>query len=44
MRDLRDGLYEPLALDWPRVVIFTDDDAQPAYAEVRAFVLDRQRE
>jgi len=44
MRDLRDGLYEPLALDWPRVVILTDDDAQSAYAGVRAFVLDRQRE
>lgn len=39
--DLRNGTYDPLALDVPCLIVRTDDGYQPSYAEVRAFALAR---
>jgi predicted kinase len=35
--ELRDGLFEPLALDIPSLVVRTDDGYAPAFAEIVAF-------
>lgn len=41
MRDLSAGLYEPLSLDCPRLVVATEDEYDPPYEAVLAFALAR---